>query len=491
MEENSPNHKQGTALIKMKEFNSETGCTVERTETEFKEAEQSGTTINLNIAGVHHQVPLSTLWRFPSTKLARLADYHQRKINNGCDDEALSTNYYFNRHPGVFQSIIDFYRTGELHYPSDICGVIAKREFKFWEVSDQTMEACCITNYVSASGNLDILSRFKRKHIKLDKAPEPVDEDEVKTCKMKVWTILDDPKQNWPAMIYATVSYLIVMGNIVGLCVETMEVGEVATNVSYTCNGRDEYVIVRHPISSLRYVDMACAVFFTIELLFRLLFCPNKSRFVRHPLTILDAVALIPTYAHLAMTYSSPDYCVIKYNRVLATVMTLRILRVFRLFHLLRHYNPFLIFVYSIRISFREFFMLIVFMGVAVLFFGTLIYQAEQSELYDTKSEMYPDAFAGLWWALITMTTVGYGDKYPITGAGYIVGSFVALSGVLIVALAVPIIANNFTLLYDFYAASEKLGEKEKELGEHAEKKGCSSCCGRYKPVQTNFETNV
>jgi hypothetical protein len=89
-------------------------CIVEREDHEFREAEQGDVTINLNIAGVRHQIPLSTLREFPDTKLARLADYHQRKINNGSCSEDLANEYYFNRHPGVFQNIIDLYRTGKI-----------------------------------------------------------------------------------------------------------------------------------------------------------------------------------------------------------------------------------------------------------------------------------------------------------------------------------------------------------------------------------------
>lgn len=91
--------------------------------------------------------------------------------------------------------------------------------------------------------------------------------------------------------------------------------------------------------------------------------------------------------------------------------------------------------------------MLFIFLLIAMLVFATMIYYAERQDATQ-PSEQFNTIPMGFWWAIITMTTVGYGDISPVTPVGYVVGTACCVVGVLLVALTFPVISNNFTLFY-------------------------------------------
>ena len=84
---------------------------------------------------------------------------------------------------------------------------------------------------------------------------------------------------------------------------------------------------------------------------------------------------------------------------------------------------------------------------------------------HDAQPDVFENAFSGMWWSIVTFTTVGYGDLYPVTLAGKILGGIVSLLGIGLVAVPTGIITSGFMELHS--ADKEKLDEKsdlEKEL---------------------------
>jgi len=202
---------------------------------------------------------------------------------------------------------------------------------------------------------------------------------------------------------------------------------------------------------------------FTFELLIRLVSCPDKCKFVKNPMNVIDLLAVLPYYVSIALVRASSGAGELTEVRRIAQFF--RIMRIVRIFKLARHSTGLQALGYTFKNSYKELGLLLLFISIGVLIFSSLtfVFEKEATESGDGKFFTMLDAY---WWALITMTTVGYGDIAPITGLGKVVGSMCAICGVLVVALPIPIIGNNFANFYKSERRKEQIQEKRAALEE-------------------------
>ena len=133
-----------------------------------------------------------------------------------------------------------------------------------------------------------------------------------------------------------------------------------------------------------------------------------------------------------------------------------------RLFKLTRHSSGLKILVQTFRASAKELTLLVFFLVLGIVIFASLVYYAERIQANPHND--FQSIPLGLWWALVTMTTVGYGDMVPKTYIGMFVGALCALAGVLTIALPVPVIVSNFTMYYSHTQARAKLPKKRRRV---------------------------
>lgn len=187
-----------------------------------------------------------------------------------------------------------------------------------------------------------------------------------------------------------------------------------------------------------RAVDFFSVVVFTVEYVLRVWSCTAKEsyrdpiwgrlRFMLTPLAIIDLIAILPFYLPLL----SPQ---------LRVVRSLRLLFFFRVFKLNRYTDSLNILLRVFRLKKEE-----LFVSFLALF---ILLSLSSSLMYFFEHEAQPEAFSSIpqamWWGTITLTTVGYGDVYPITLVGRILGAIVAILGIGLFALPAGILASGFS----------------------------------------------
>uniref|UniRef100_A0A182KDV1 Ion transport domain-containing protein n=1 Tax=Anopheles christyi TaxID=43041 RepID=A0A182KDV1_9DIPT len=163
---------------------------------------------------------------------------------------------------------------------------------------------------------------------------------------------------------------------------------------------------------------------------------PNIFEFIKSPVNIIDLAATLSFYT---------DVCQ-RMGEQTGLLEAFSIVRILRLFKLTRHSPGLRILIHTFKASARELTLLVFFLVLGIVVFASLVYYAEK--LQDNPDNQFKSIPLGLWWAIVTMTTVGYGDMAPKTYVGMFVGALCALAGVLTIALPVPVIVSNFSMFY-------------------------------------------
>jgi voltage-gated potassium channel len=196
-------------------------------------------------------------------------------------------------------------------------------------------------------------------------------------------------------------------------------------------------------------------ILFTIEYLFRIFVSPRPTKYIFSYWGLIDLLAILPTF--LSLLFVGYQYLLI--------VRILRLLRVFRILRLVRFTKEAMQLAIALRASFFKISIFLMTILVIVILLGTVMYVVESGQ------HGFSSIPQSIYWAVITVTTVGYGDIVPYTVFGKFIASFAMIIGYAIIAVPTGIVTVEMA----------KAGEQKKICGGCGHKAGmtdhyCSHC---------------
>ncbi|XP_029945432.1 potassium voltage-gated channel subfamily A member 7 [Salarias fasciatus] len=379
----------------------------------------------INVSGMRYETQLRTLAQFPDSLLGD----PRRRLRYF---DPLRNELFLDRNRVCFDAILYFYQSGgRLRRPANIPLDMFLEELRFYELGEE------------------IIERFKADEgfAKEEERPLPTEK-----WQQRIWMLFEFPESSGGARIIAIISVMVIVISILIFCLETLP------DFRMEKERREQYTTIPHPSipnetitippgftpfqDPFFIVETICICWFSFELVMRFISAPSKLHFFKDIMNIIDFLAIMPYFVTLGTELAKDKGT--QPSVSLALIRVIRLVRVFRIFKLSRHSKGLQILGQTLKASLRELALLIFFLFIGVILFSSAVYFAEVDNAESYFSSI-PESF---WWAVVTMTTVGYGDMCPVTVVGKLVGSMCAIAGVLTISLPVPVIVSNFSYFY-------------------------------------------
>ena len=221
----------------------------------------------------------------------------------------------------------------------------------------------------------------------------------------KLWSIIEDNTTK--------------RGRIFDYCIQSLILLSLVAFAIETLPGLSEQTR-----SLLHGFEIFCVVIFTIEYILRIYVAKNPWKYIFSFYGIVDLLAILPFYLATTLDFRA--------------LRSLRILRLFRALKLVRYNRALKRFHIAARLVREELVLFFIISLIAIYLTAAGIYFFENQ----AQPESFSSIFHSFWWAVVTLTTVGYGDVYPITVGGKIFTFFVLIIGVGIVTIPAGLVAS-------------------------------------------------
>ncbi len=206
-------------------------------------------------------------------------------------------------------------------------------------------------------------------------------------------------------------------------------------------------------------------IFFTIEYFLRIYCVYKPKKYIFSFYGIIDLLAILPTY--LSLVIASSSYLLI--------IRALRLLRVFRIFKLAQFLKESTVILKALRASSRRIMVFLFFILLMVTVFGSIMYLVEGT----TNKEEFDSIPRAIYWAIVTLTTVGYGDISPNTSIGQFLAAIVMILGYAVIAVPTGIVSSEMVKAGREMQNIKIVRCDKCKNEEHDKDASFCKCCGR------------
>ncbi|XP_031558731.1 potassium voltage-gated channel subfamily A member 2-like [Actinia tenebrosa] len=399
--------------------------------------------IKINVRGMVFETYEETLAQYPQTLLGN-PKKRLHYLN------PLSGEYCFDRNKFLFDSILFFYQShGILAFPEDIpkeCFIEEIRFFQLQEVDERIKK------------EIDPPEKEAAKPVVLSDS----------AIKRKIWDLFEHPDSSVMADLLAKLSVIIIIISTVTFCLETMEslrydVVNVCVNESVSLRNNSSTAhassietnypkgcFVDKQYELWHTIEAVYVAWFTFEYLVRLFSSPQRCKFVKSAMGMVDLLAIVPYYITL-ITRGNVS--------AIPVLGIIRLLRIIRLLKLSRYSRGLKNLAKTLILSGSDLPSMFAVMIINVVLFSSVIFHVE-NEIPESDFKSIPDAF---WFSVITMTTVGYGDQVPKGLLGKLVATLCAVSGIVILfCFPTPVLLSHFEEV--MYGDKDKEKDDDKKI---------------------------
>jgi voltage-gated potassium channel len=253
------------------------------------------------------------------------------------------------------------------------------------------------------------------------------------TVQEKLYVLFEEPGKSRASFMLNTFIYILIIVSIINLMFYSID--PIREKYGYVLN------LIRNIVMPI----------FIIEYLLRLYAAGSlakykgiagKFSYATTPYAIIDLLSILP-------------YLLINTGFNSSFIRSLRLLRIFRLFRV-KKYAIFIQLMQKIFSNMKEVFIVLLFYTVVIIIIlSFIIFEVE----HEAQPEVFTNVFQTMWWSVATLTTVGYGDMFPITAAGKIVTTIITILGIGFIAIPGGIFASEFIAAID-----EEKKKKENEF---------------------------